>query len=241
MVCFAQPQYKENEHKILCHNDTCMTEYICPRCEYTTPSKANYRMHLLRKNPCKAVLNDVSQASLLLALDGEITERPMKLTCPYCNNDYSSRSSLHAHKLTCKQKKYKAFKANVDNINNFGGECMDHITDDSLSKCLDHDDLCIVTLIERIYFSRDAPLNNNVRVKEQSIEIYKDGYWIETDEKKIVNDMIQTAFKLLLKQCSSAPERNNERICKYFLDLLDKEENYRDLRRRVRILVRSSK
>ena len=220
-----------------------MTEYTCPRCEYTTKFKANYRMHLLRKTPCIPVIKDVPIASLLLALDGEITERPTKFTCPYCNNGYASRTSLNSHKLICKHKEYKTYKAKYDNIHNFGNECMDHVTCDFLTKCLDQDqDDLIFETIQQIYFGKDAPLNNNVRMKHdkgQRIETYKDGYWVETDEKNVLNAMIQNAFKLLFKHFCSFQKRNTERLCMYFLDLLAKEEAYYELRKRVRKLIRN--
>ena len=37
-----------------------MVVYNCPRCGYSTSNKSYYRKHLLRRNPCKVVLQDIN-------------------------------------------------------------------------------------------------------------------------------------------------------------------------------------
>lgn len=85
----------------------------------------------------------------------------------------------------------------VININSFGAETYDHITPDFVKTCLLNNVPGLKTLIERIHFSDEAPLNKNVRhksLKNKLVEVVKDDKWV-------VKDAHETADTLITKGC----------------------------------------
>ena len=102
-----------------------MVQHICNRCGYTTNRKQNLRSHLLRKNLCKPIMNELDRYDLLVSngFDEESKkyEKPTfspqnntklpqnntkKYICEFCNKGYTRIDSLNRHKNNyCKEKK----------------------------------------------------------------------------------------------------------------------------------------
>ena len=76
--------------------------YSCPRCNYTTNIKFNFKKHLSLINPCHDSLqSNISSHSLLLELS------PSKIKthiCKYCSKTFSFQQSKHKHEKHCPQK-----------------------------------------------------------------------------------------------------------------------------------------
>ena len=81
-------------------------KYNCGDCNYSTYDKANWARHNKSKNHLKKV-EDVLNSKKLRAdnnlpghIAGHMTDNTNeeKLTCQYCNQSFSSRSSLYRHK-----------------------------------------------------------------------------------------------------------------------------------------------
>lgn len=219
-----------------------MKEYVCVRCDYTTSSKFNYRTHLLRKVPCTPTKEDVSQASLLIALDGVVTERPTKFTCPHCEKDYATRTSLHTHKGICKLK--VTGQLHEIHIRNFGDESIDHITNDVLSHCLLNRNHGVETLLKAIYFNKDIPQNQTVLIKSlknKTVTTYQDGRWIVSDERNTLHAMIHKSYKLLYNYYDFVKDgmdgEESDGLYKYFMGLLGQDNAYFELRRNIRTFV----
>ena len=99
-----------------------MVQHICNRCGYTTNRKQNLRSHLLRKNLCKPLMNEIDRYDLLVSNDfdeeSKMYEKSSKNThsypqkssinedniCRYCNKKLSSYKNKWRHEKTCKQK-----------------------------------------------------------------------------------------------------------------------------------------
>lgn len=77
--------------------------HVCKRCLYASNTKANLRIHLLKKKACCINANgqDIERALLLKEL-GEAVTRSKDHQCPFCKNRYSSSQCLNRHKKICK-------------------------------------------------------------------------------------------------------------------------------------------
>ena len=105
-----------------------MVQHICNRCGYTTNRKQNLRSHLLRKNLCKPLMNEIDRYELLVSNGFEEESKmyekihnckpivnpivnPNGITissniCDYCNKKFSTRQGKYKHqKFYCKSKK----------------------------------------------------------------------------------------------------------------------------------------
>jgi hypothetical protein len=110
-----------------------MTTYICPRCNYITKRKSNFKHHITRKNICMPINTDTSIKSIALSygIDISSTENRLNinsnnfsntynlqiqtnnsaqthtnLKCKYCNKRFNSTNSCYRHqKHYCKYKK----------------------------------------------------------------------------------------------------------------------------------------
>jgi len=223
-----------------------MIEYVCERCDYKTPFKVNYRKHLLRKTPCLPTKNDVSQDTLLHALDGKFLERPTNFTCSCCHKNYATRASLWNHHVSCKLKAtIKSYKST--SIRNFGEESLQHISGDFLDQCLMKDDLEFETLIKMIYFDMNVPENHNVRLKnmEHKTEIYTDGHWVECDSSETIYKIMQNTLILLFDHfhhvCKTkVPETCSDVLIDYLIQLKERNGSYVRIKRNIYNNIRNS-
>ena len=105
-----------------------MSSYICPRCNYTTNRKSNFKHHITRKNLCKPINSDVTIISIAKSYgihisftDNEhvsnkvsqtkyqshsLSESQSITNCKYCNKPFTSANNCYRHqKHYCKYKK----------------------------------------------------------------------------------------------------------------------------------------
>ena len=105
-----------------------MTSYICPRCNYTTNRKSNFKHHITRKNICNPINIDTPIKSIAktYGIDISPTENEMVsqnvsqtkyqshslsesqsiTNCKYCNKPFTSANNCYGHqKHYCKYKK----------------------------------------------------------------------------------------------------------------------------------------
>jgi len=107
-----------------------MSSYICPRCNYTTNRKSNFKHHITRKNICKPVNTDttIKRIAHSYGIDISTTEKTHEdtnvynddidttiqlkktkghrmYTCKYCNKSFNSSTSRCRHqRMYCKNK-----------------------------------------------------------------------------------------------------------------------------------------
>ena len=105
-----------------------MTSYICPRCNYTTTRKSNFKHHITRKNICKPINSNMSIKTIAESYGMDIhpteniivsqqvsqtryqlhskTESQSITRCKYCNKPFTSSNNCYRHqKHYCKYKK----------------------------------------------------------------------------------------------------------------------------------------
>lgn len=75
-----------------------MVEYKCKRCNYIAKQKSNYKDHLNRKNPCKAIHSTITIKELI----DELNKPKEGYVCNKCNKVLKSRQSKYQHQKRCK-------------------------------------------------------------------------------------------------------------------------------------------
>tara|TARA_E500000178_G_C17018667_1_gene754279 strand:+ start:1092 stop:1952 length:861 start_codon:yes stop_codon:yes gene_type:complete len=85
----------------------------------------------------------------------------------------------------------------IININTFGKENLDYLTEKVFLKLLNTPFNAIPKLIELKHFNPKHPENNNVKITnihDKYAKVYKDKNWITTHKKEVINDMIDNGF-----------------------------------------------
>jgi len=91
---------------------------------------------------------------------------------------------------------------NTQNIqlNSYGKEDMDHITDTMKTKLLKIPYGMIPKMIEAVHFNNDKPENKNIAFtnkKENKIKVYSGDKWIYKDKDEIIYDLIDGKYFIL--------------------------------------------
>lgn len=144
---------------------------------------------------------------------------------------------------------------NIDNmnniivLNNFGNESYEHITSEFLKTCVLGSMTGVKSLIEKIHFSDEAPMNKNVRMKSMKnnlVEVADNHKWVVKDANEAMETMINKGCRLL-NGFYHNPETGmmeydiNEldtMIQTFLLTVMDKNnKNYFAVRRRILALI----
>ncbi len=86
------------------------------------------------------------------------------------------------------------------NINNFGQESTQHLTEDFLSYCLLNPKKGMSKLIENIHYNPDIPENHNIRcksLKQNTFEKYIDSEWRICDASNTLDELIKKGYRIL--------------------------------------------
>ena len=143
---------------------------------------------------------------------------------------------------------------NTIQVNNFGGgETYDHIDAEFVKSCLLNNLSGAKNLIEKIHFSEEAPMNNNVRIKSRKnelVEVLKDGKWVAKDKNETLEKMIKMGFRVLhnqfIEDCSNVDyetahedeTRLLETIRAFLVKIRSTHDNtYYELRKRIYALI----
>lgn len=73
--------------------------HTCRRCGYNSEDRSHFLRHLKRKNPCRAILEDVSVEDMLKEYGRKYNE--VTHDCA-CGKRYNSRQGLYLHKRKCR-------------------------------------------------------------------------------------------------------------------------------------------
>ena len=105
-----------------------------------------------------------------------------------------------------------------------------HLTDNDILKCLDHSNLCIPHLIEKIHFDINKPENHNVYIsnlKNNYVMIYDGIKWNLKDRDEEISNLINDKTGMIEHRLEEWIEngRNYPVAMKKFNRYLDKKEN----------------
>lgn len=167
--------------------------YVCPRCNYTTNAKYDFKKHLLRKNICKSFNGDISLDNIKKSF---IKEKEHKYNCNICKCGFSSKKGLLYHSKNCNSniilmskidelnKKINELShtqiinnsnnSNIININSqfslrpFGEEITDYIEHEYIENIFFVSGLnnsAFTSLLKLLHFDPEYPENHNIRIK----------------------------------------------------------------------------
>ena len=93
---------------------------------------------------------------------------------------------------------------NITNINPFGQEDLQYISNDDMDNIIDnvnsYDDACSTPskLVKLIHFNDDYPNNQNLRIKDDEAYIYNGNEWIKQDKNQSINKIVDKAFNIIV-------------------------------------------
>jgi hypothetical protein len=194
----------------------------CPRCHYQTPLKANLVRHLKKKEECPPLFSLESRDEIIQ----ELTAKPPKNTCTWCNKHFAQPSGLCKHKKICKLGPNQnptiqqitnntTINNNNNNTNNniniavyqtplpFLHEKLEHLSDDYFVKCAKRLDNGLIDLIKNIRFNPEHPENMNVKIhlrKQKTLYVFDGQRWSICDAKWTLEEMIIHGARILYQK-----------------------------------------
>ena len=87
-------------------------------------------------------------------------------------------------------------------INNYGEENLEMLTDEFKVNCVLHPSLALIDIVEKIHFNDDYPENKNIRIlnkRDNKIQIRNDGKWCYHSKDK--------AIRYTLEDCNDKLEQ----------------------------------
>jgi len=236
------------------------TLFYCKDCHTNFKRKLNYETHLISTKHKNRVSN----------------KNNMIFICSFCNKSFSHCSSLSRHKTKCIQvktnidtlqkeneelrKKIEDLEKgknnttnnienqtnNIININCFGNENMDYITDKVILHCMSKIYGSIPLLIEKIHFDPEHPENNNIQIPNKKLPHAKimngKREWEIVQKKDAIDDMITKGYNLLDESFQENAHELADNKQKYFRNFQAKYEDgdkdiIKDIQDKVEMLV----
>jgi hypothetical protein len=141
---------------------------------------------------------------------------------------------------------------NINNyiqLNNFGSESLEHLTQDFVKQCLLNNVTGMRNLIEKIHFSDEAPLNKTIKnknIKEKLVYVIDNNQWVVKSAQEATSSMIRKGCNIA-NTCylddsngvrQSDEELYDSKIQIFLLELLGRHGiDYIDLQRRILALI----
>jgi hypothetical protein len=135
---------------------------------------------------------------------------------------------------------------NIININCFGNENMDYITDKVILHCMSKIYGSIPLLIEKIHFDPDHPENHNIQIPNKKLPHAKimnnKREWQIVQKKEAIDTMIDNGYNLLDEKFQEKSHELANNRQKHFRDFQAKyedgdKETIKDIKDRVELLV----
>jgi hypothetical protein len=198
-----------NEQNV-CPNE----QNVCPNEQNVCPNEQNVcpKCHKVYKTK-KHLLNHESKCN---GID--------ELTCSRCMISFTTRAAKHKHIKADKCKARSIIHArtpniqkitnNIDNsvnktvnniqINNFGSERIDHISEDVINRILQSGINTIPLYIEKKHFDKNFPENKNIKYTDDNkCRVMENNMWKEKDISLLSTDLIKNNSEVLLMYCDN--------------------------------------
>lgn len=235
------------------------TIFYCKDCHTNFKRKLNYETHLISTKHKNRVSNKKKEL----------------FVCLFCNKSFSHCSSLSRHKTKCIQvktdidtlqkeneelrkkienlEKGKINTTNIENqtnniinINCFGNENMDYITDKVILHCMSKIYGSIPLLIEKIHFDPEHPENHNIQIPNKKLPhakiMNKKREWEIVQKKDAIDSMIDNGYNLLDEKFQENAHELADNKQNRFRDFQSKYEEadkdtIKDIKEKVEMLV----
>lgn len=131
-----------------------LKKYFCENCSFYTTNKTNYNKHLITRKHLSIIENTINnpENNIYKIIEDENKNK----CCTYCNNNYSSRQSLHSHIKNCKKKNDTVPNTNISNY--------EDLSTSATSQKVVIDKELLIELLKKISSSENSviqPINTN--------------------------------------------------------------------------------
>ena len=173
-------------------------EYSCDYCDEQFKTYANMRRHEIHR--CKHRYDDMSYKKLFIESKQQMEKEKKEL-----------RKQIE---ILLNKVGDTTINNNTQNIqlNSYGKEDLDHITDTMKTQLLKIPYGMIPKMIEAVHFNNDKPENKNIAFtnkKENKIKVYSGDKWIYKDKDDIIYDLIDGKYFILDNHYDSVVESLN--------------------------------
>ena len=166
-----------------------MKEFRCEFCNKIYSRKDSLYRH--QKKSCKSKIEKKDLYDKIETLINEITlikEENKKLKEELIVTKYESNTMINSN---------NTIKNNNIQINNYGSENIDYITDKVFMKLLSTPLSAIPKLIELKHFNPKHPENHNIKITnihDKFAKIYKDNKWLISHKKDVISDLVDNGY-----------------------------------------------
>jgi len=238
-----------------------MVLYRCEKCGFEVNDKSRYKRHLTRKFPCNGIIITGNNCDQIVKVppktsDASEIKPKKKYTCETCNKVFTRKDNLLRHvNSRCKNNMEMRLKklentpviyqtinnntknisniniGNTININGYGNENIDYITDNYLKKLVSIPYTAIPKLIGEIHCNPKHIENQNIKKlnkKDRYIEYYDGEKWVLGDKKKVLEELVDSKMVILEDVADSGDI--NDKLKVRFGEFKDKFYNSEDVR-----------
>lgn len=251
-------------------------DYKCHECGFHTKYKRTLVGHI-STGLCYRD-NDAEREHLLSQLKRKVNES-VSVNCEWCDKAISKTNISKHKKICKKKPEDKiqelqeqilrlekqiknvttqntvtnnTTQININNfiqLNSFGAEDIEHISQDFVKSCIMNNVTGMKNLIEKIHFSDEAPQNKNVKmknIKEKLVYVNKDNQWVVKDAQEATCSMIRkgccianTCYNDENSGIRTVDENDlDNKIQLFLMELLGKQgHDYYALQRRIFALI----
>ena len=231
--------------------------FYCKDCDTNFKRKLNYETHLIstkHKNRVSKVLvaclfcnKSFSHTSSLCRHKTKCIHSKTTETLQKENDELRKQvEQLQLKNNTNIQNIENQNNTNIEiNINCFGNENMDYITDKVILQCISKVYGSIPMIIERIHFDQEHPENNNVKIPNKKLphaKIITDNKWKFVDRSDTIHSMIDNGYNLLDETFQEKGHVLSNNQQKHFKNFQTKYEDgdkdtIKDIKDKVELLV----
>lgn len=237
------------------------TAYYCKNCNFSFKRKQNYEKHLITAKHKNLISNTKTNLHICSVCNKYFSHRSSlsrhKVGCSSIKTDLDilQKENEELRKKIEELEQTKCItnnntnienQNNIININCFGNENMDYITDKVILHCMSKIYGSIPLLIEKIHFDPEHPENHNIQIPNKKLPHAKimnhKKEWQIVQRKDVIESMIDNGYNLLDEKFQEKSHELADNKQKHFRDFQAKYEDgdkktIKDIKERVELLV----
>lgn len=154
-------------------------------CEYCNKKLSSYKNKWRHQKNCKSKESIIDQNEFLKRKNNELLNQVEQLIKKVTNLENSNFKNNYVNSF------------NKIQVNNYGCENIDYISDKVFKKLLNTPMSAIPKLIELKYFNPNHPENHNIKITnihDKFAKIYKDNKWLVSHKKDVIADLVDNGY-----------------------------------------------